>query len=256
MMPKRVQDFIIVENRQIKRDFFVLELSSSEIVPGILPGQFVQARVDGSPATFLRRPLSIHDIDYSRNTMKLLIQVVGAGTDTLSKLKPGDSLNLVYPLGNSFSFPQKGDKIVLIVGGCGIAPLLYLAKSLNQDDHQPDILIGFRNSDRIIENDEYKKYGDVYITTEDGSEGEKGYVTDHSILRTKRYDRVYCCGPDSMMKAVARYSVANKIYCEVSLENLMACGIGICLCCVVRTTRGNVCTCSEGPVFNINELKW
>lgn len=256
MMPKRVQDFIIIANRQIKRDFFVLELSSSEIEPGILPGQFVQARVDGSPATFLRRPLSVHDIDYAKSTMKLLVQVVGPGTDTLSKLKSGDILNLIYPLGNSFSVPQKGEKIVLIGGGCGIAPLLYLAKTMKQHDHQFDILIGFRNSERIIEHDEYKKYGNVHITTEDGSEGEKGYVTDHSILRTNRYDRVYCCGPDSMMKAVARYSISNNIFCEVSLENLMACGIGICLCCVVNTIRGYVCTCSEGPVFNISELKW
>jgi dihydroorotate dehydrogenase electron transfer subunit len=86
--------------------------------------------------------------------------------------------------------------------------------------------------------------------------GEKGYVTDHSSLKDNKYDRVYCCGPDPMMKAVARYCASRNIFCEVSLENLMGCGFGICLCCIVSTTRGNICTCTEGPVFNINELKW
>jgi dihydroorotate dehydrogenase electron transfer subunit len=86
--------------------------------------------------------------------------------------------------------------------------------------------------------------------------GQKGFVTDHPLLSENHYDRVYCCGPDSMMKAVARYSKSNNIKCEVSLENLMACGIGACLCCVVDTVKGHVCTCTDGPVFNINELKW
>ena len=256
MMAKRVQDLFVTENRQIKRDICILELSSSEKLPEIKPGQFVQIRADGSPGTFLRRPFSLHDVDYENRTLKLLVQVVGNGTKALYELKKGDLLNIVYPLGNAFSLPSKMKQIVLIGGGSGIAPLYFLAKNLGLQGYKPDILLGFRNKERVIEYDEFRKFGNIHITTEDGSEGEKGYVTDHSTLKMTKYDRVYCCGPDLMMKAVAKYANSKNIFCEVSLENLMGCGFGICLCCIVSTTRGNVCTCTEGPVFNINELKW
>jgi dihydroorotate dehydrogenase electron transfer subunit len=182
--------------------------------------------------------------------------VAGKGTRQLSTLKNGDFLNLVYPLGNSFTIPESERKLLLIGGGCGVAPLLFLAKTLKKSGHKPDILLGFRNKDRIIEYEQYLKIGKVYITTEDGSVGEKGYVTGHSLLVNNRYDMVYCCGPETMMRAVASWAKGNGSPCEVSLENLMACGIGACLCCVVDTVKGHLCTCVDGPVFNINDLKW
>ena len=255
-MAKRIEDFKVLDNKRISNDFFILDLSVYNKLPDIKPGQFLQVRVDGSPETFLRRPISIHDIDYDNNTIKLLIQIAGKGTETLSKLRKDDILNIIYPLGNSFSVPGLKEKVLLVGGGCGIAPLLYLGKWLKALGNAPDILLGFRNSERIIEYDEYLKIGKVFLTTEDGSQGEKGFVTAHSILSTRKYDRIYCCGPDSMMKAVAKYSRKNNIVCEVSLENLMACGIGACLCCIVETVKGNLCTCIDGPVFNINDLKW
>ena len=186
----------------------------------------------------------------------MLIQIVGKGTETLSKLRIGDKLNLIYPLGNSFSLPSENEKVLLAGGGCGVAPLLFLGKYLKSNGYIPDIILGFRNTDRIIEYEEYLKTGNVFVTTEDGSEGEKGFVTDHSVLVAKRYDRIYCCGPDSMMRAIAGYCKKYNIACEVSLEKLMACGIGACLCCVVDTVKGNLCTCIDGPVFNISDLKW
>jgi dihydroorotate dehydrogenase electron transfer subunit len=255
-MSKRIEDLEIIENKRINNGLFVIELSGNDTFPEIKPGQFVQIRIDGSKNTFLRRPISIHDVDYSRNTIKLLIQVAGNGTEALSKLKAGDKLNLLYPLGNSFEIPDKIEKILLIGGGCGIAPLLYLGKYLKSNSYAPDILLGFRSSEKIMEYDEYNRIGKVFLTTEDGSRGEKGYVTGHSVLRNVKYDRIYCCGPESMMKAVAGYCRNNNIVCQVSLENLMACGIGACLCCIVDTVKGNLCCCTDGPVFNINELKW
>jgi dihydroorotate dehydrogenase electron transfer subunit len=255
-MTKKTQDLQIIGNKHLNKDFFILELSSSERLPEILPGQFVQLRVDGSPDTFLRRPISFYDVDNKKNTFRLLIQIVGKGTEAVSKLSAGDLLNLIYPLGNSFRMPDKGDKCLLVGGGVGIAPMLYFAKQMKESGSTPDILLGFRSRERIIEYDEFSLHGRVYITTEDGSEGEKGFVTDHSILTAEKYDRIYCCGPDPMMKAVARYASQHHIFCEVSLENLMACGFGICLCCIVDTPKGNLCTCTEGPVFNINDLKW
>jgi dihydroorotate dehydrogenase electron transfer subunit len=255
-MAKRIDDFKIVENKRITDDLFILELSANEKLPDFKPGQFVQVRVDGSPGTFLRRPISVHDVDYKKNTFKLLIQTAGPGSIRLSKVTPGDLLNLIYPLGNSFADPQPGERVLLVGGGVGVAPLLFMGKHLLSIGCNPDWLLGFRNKERIIDLEEYKIIGNVYLTTEDGSEGEKGYVTNHSVLSERHYDRIYCCGPDPMMKAVADYCRKNSIICEVSLENLMACGIGICLCCIVSTVKGNICTCTEGPVFNITDLKW
>jgi len=255
-MAKRIEDLLIVENKRINDDFFILELSGNNYFPELKPGQFVQVKVEGSRETFLRRPFSIHEVDYERNIIKLLIQIAGKGTETLSKLKKGDNLNIIYPLGNFFSLPSENDQILLIGGGCGVAPLLFLGKYLRSNGYKPDILLGFRNSERIIEYEEYIKIGQVFLTTEDGSKGERGFVTDHSVFTQRQYNRIYCCGPDSMMKAVADYCNKHNIHCEVSLENLMACGIGACLCCVVDTIKGNLCTCIDGPVFNINELRW
>lgn len=255
-MAKRILDFHITRNTKLNKDIFVLELVSNEALPVILPGQFVQARVDKSPGTFLRRPFSVHDVDYKEKSIKLLIQVAGEGTRTLSDLTTGDILNLVIPLGNSFSMPLKEEKTLLIGGGCGVAPLLYLSKFLKSNDYQFEILLGFRNRERIIELEEYKTLGKVYLSTEDGSEGEKGFVTQHPVLDRAEYKRIYCCGPELMMKSVAKYSRKHNLVCEVSLENLMACGLGVCLCCVVNTVNGNVCSCTDGPVFNIKDLKW
>lgn len=255
-MAKRINDLKVIENKRLNDDFFILELAGDNNIDDFKPGQFAQVRVDGSPDTFLRRPISIHDVDYEKNTFKLLIQIAGNGTRTLSKLQNGDTLNLIYPLGNSFSLPLKNEKPLLIGGGCGIAPLLFLGKYIKSSGYSPDILLGFRNRSRIIEFEEYLKLGNVFITTEDGSVGEKGYVTSHSVFSSRKYERIYCCGPDSMMKAISVFSKKNNINCEVSLENLMACGIGACLCCIVDTVKGNVCTCIDGPVFNVNELKW
>lgn len=255
-MTKRIEDLKIIENKRLNKDFFTIELEGNTKIPDLKPGQFIQVRVDGSPETFLRRPISVHDVDYVKNTVKILIQIAGKGTETLSKVKPGDSLNIIYPLGNSFSLPASGNKILLVGGGCGIAPLLFLGKYLKSNGFVPDILLGFRNKDRIIEFEQYLQIGNVFVTTEDGSMGEKGYVTTHSIFSTHEYNMIYCCGPDRMMKAIAAYCKKKEIVCEVSLENLMACGIGACLCCVVDTVRGNLCTCIDGPVFNVNDLKW
>jgi dihydroorotate dehydrogenase electron transfer subunit len=255
-MPKRIEDFFIRKNKRLNDDFFVLELDALHTLPEIKPGQFLQVKVEGSPDTFLRRPISVHDVDYQKNILRLLIQIAGKGTETLSRMNTGDSLNLIYPLGNSFSMPSKGERVLLVGGGCGIAPLLYLARCIASAGIMPDILLGFRNKSRIIEYEDYQDIGNVHLTTEDGSRGLKGLVTGHPVMKDNLFDRIYCCGPEMMMKAVALHCRNMGIACEVSLENLMACGIGACLCCVVDSVRGNLCTCIDGPVFNTKDLKW
>src|SRR4030042_7133398 len=150
-MAKQIESLRIVENKKLIKDLFTLELSGSGRIPEMKPGQFVQIKIDGSPGTFLRRPFSVHDVNYPQNTFKLLIQIAGKGSEALSRLGNGDFLNLIYPLGNSFSMPEKDERILLVGGGCGVAPLLFLGKHLKSIGFVPDILLGFRNSKRIIE---------------------------------------------------------------------------------------------------------
>lgn len=254
-MSKLIDDFTVTESRKTGENFFVIKVSSSSPLPEIKPGQFVQALVPDSPSTFLRRPLSVHDVDYNSNTLSLLIQIAGPGTERLSRMTPGEKLNLVYPLGNSFTIPEKGEKVLLTGGGCGMAPLLYLGRKIRDAGVEPVFALGFRNRDRVLDHEAFLELGEVHIATEDGSAGHHGFVTELPAFKSK-WDRVYSCGPEPMMKAVASICSARGIFCEVSLENLMACGIGVCLCCVVPTTSGNLCSCTDGPVFNINDLKW
>lgn len=255
-MKKFIHDFVVTQNRPVSADYFVLRLKCPEPLPEILPGQFAEVLVNNSTTTYLRRPFSIYDTDYNDNEISLLIKTVGDGTAALHKLNAGDTLNLVYPLGNSFSLPQ-GKKALLIGGGVGIAPMLLLAKRLQSNNFQPDVLIGGRSKVDIVEPEKYQSYGEVFVTTDDGTAGEKGMVTQHSLFlnRIKTYAMIYACGPDPMMKAVARLAAEHEIPCEISLENTMACGIGACLCCVVETIDGNKTTCIEGPVFDTRKLK-
>ncbi len=211
-MSKRIEDLKVTENKRLTNDMFVLELQSADRLPDLKPGQFVQVRVDKSIDTFLRRPISIHDVDFEKNSLKLLIQIVGKGTESLSLLREGDIVNIIYPLGNSFTMPSHQEKVLLVGGGCGVAPLLYLGKYLKSNGFMPDLLVGFRNKERMIEYEEYQKIGKVFITTEDGSVGEKGYVTSHSVLSESHYNRIYCCGPDSMMRAIAEISRKKSIF--------------------------------------------
>ncbi len=254
---KSVKDLRVADVRHLNKRHFIIELASDDALPMILPGNFVQVLVGDSPSTFLRRPFSVHSVDHASRSFRLLIQIKGEGTKHLSRLRPGDHLNIIYPLGNCFSLP-KGKEVLLVGGGCGVAPLLALAQFLKQNRIHPVILTGWRTSDDIFEQEEYARYGDLLVITEDGSEGEKGLVTDHSIFQKEklRFDRIYCCGPDPMMKAVAGIAAMHRIDCEVSLENTMACGFGVCLCCITPTVRGNERVCMEGPVFNTRDLTW
>lgn len=256
-MKKYVLDLCVSSVSKINGKYVLIKLTRQELLPPMMPGQFVEIRVDKSPATFLRRPISINFVDYQANELWLLVAVVGDGTRALSHLKEGDNLNCVLPLGNSFTIPDAPSaKVLLVGGGVGVAPLLYFGKVLKDKGFAPTYLLGARSSGDLLLLDEYKKYGEVYVTTEDASAGEKGFVTNHSVLQRERFDQISTCGPKPMMMAVARYAHSAGIFCEASLENKMACGLGACLCCVEGTKKGNLCVCKEGPVFNINDLSW
>ena len=272
-MKKHIIDLRVTGTERVGAQCVLLRMAPVEgALPETAPGQFVQLRVD-APGVFLRRPISIHDV--RGNEIDFLVQVVGEGTAWLGALKVGDTVNAVLPLGKGFSthHPQPTTPL-LVGGGVGVAPLLYLGRVLKERGVRPTFLLGARTKDLLLRLDAFREVGEVLVTTEDGSMGEKGFVTQHSVfergetrnenengnenqnspLSTVHSPLIQCCGPTPMMKAVAKLAIERGIACEVSLENRMACGVGACLCCVTETTEGHKCVCTEGPVFDASEL--
>lgn len=249
---KQIADFTLVE-KECFGNAVLLRLRSGQPLPDIAPGQFVQVRVDDAPNTYLRRPISIHDVDRNDQTVSLLVQMVGEGTRHLGTASIGGVLNLVLPLGKGYTLPMEQEKVLLVGGGIGIAPLYYLARCMAA---KPVFLLGGKKAADLVRLDAYRALGETFVTTEDGSLGEKGMVTMHSIWRERKFDKIYVCGPKRMMMAIADIAQKNGTWCEVSLEHLMACGLGACLCCVEDTVDGHLCVCKEGPVFNVRRLKW
>ncbi len=257
-MNKTVQDLLLLENQQLNNDNFLLKLKSPVHLSGILPGQFVNVEIKSAREIFLRRPFSVLDVDYQNQTISLLVKILGRGSKKLTEITPGQKISVVFPLGKSFTFPDPGDRVLLIGGGSGVAPMLFLAKMCGLPADNVHVLLGAKTINDHINVDDYLKFGHFYYTTEDGSKGERGFVIDHPVFKEQlsKFTRIYTCGPNPMMKAIAASAKKANIICEVSLENMMACGFGVCLCCVEDTNEGHKCVCTEGPVFNVNDLKW
>lgn len=255
---KQIKDFTVRRAEHVNPLYTLLRVAPADgsRLPAIEPGQFVQVAAE-APGVLLRRPISINDVDEQGEWLDLLIRRAGKGTAALTALQEGDTVNILLPLGSGFTLeaPAAEGRLLLVGGGVGVAPLLYLGRRLRQLGLQPEFLLGARSADDLLRLEDFRALGPVYISTEDGSEGEKGLVTTHSVWQSAQA-RIYCCGPAPMMKAVAAIARREGTDCEVSLENMMACGLGACLCCVENTVKGNVCVCTEGPVFNINMLNW
>lgn len=251
---KKIADFTVKSIHHISEELFEIEAQCAQKLEQIRPGQFVNVMVADSRDTFLRRPISICDVNTDNNQLKFYIRKVGKGTMKLSQLKAGDTMNIVYPLGNGFDTDSKSP--LLVGGGCGIAPLVYLARQFHAKGIKPTVLLGGKSSQFLTLQADFSGIADVYVCTDDGSEGEKGIVTQHSIMQhVDKYDKIYTCGPSVMMKALAAVARKSGIPCMVSLENTMACGVGACLCCVTKTQEGHKCVCTDGPVFNANDLE-
>jgi len=254
---KKVEDFIVLNHKWLNYKTFIIELEATEKLQDIHPGNFAEIAITNSPKVFLRRPFSVYDVNPAGNTISFFVKVIGEGTRLLGETKKGDTLNLIYPLGNSFTVPVSGH-VLVVAGGSGVAPFILYGKEIKKHPVKATFLFGARTADEIVLTDQFRALGEVLVSTEDGSLGEKGLVTRHSALSKDQlpYDFIVTCGPDAMMKAIAKIAKEKGIACEVSMENTMACGFGACLCCITPTTRGNLCVCTDGPVFNVNELKW
>lgn len=257
-MRKYILDLTVKDVARLSPKHVLIRLTDGQPLPEMVPGQFVEVRIDGTEHTFLRRPISICYVDRQQNEMWLMVAMIGEGTRTLGQLKAGDTVNCVLPLGNGFSLPaDETEKYgwLLVGGGVGMAPMLFLGAQLAERGCRPTFLLGGRTRTDLLLLDSFERLGRVCVTTEDGTMGERGFVTNHSVL-AERFAHIGTCGPTPMMKAVARYAGSKGISCEASLENIMACGLGACLCCVEKTVDGNLCVCKDGPVFNIKRLLW
>lgn len=264
-MTKYILDLELRSIERLNEGYVQLRLTDPQApLPAMRPGQFVEVRVDGSPTTFLRRPISINRVVHEANELWLLVHVVGDGTRRLASLQAGATVNVVLPLGNGFTLPEpvavgeEPQSLLLVGGGVGTAPLLALGEELVARGHKPVFLLGARSAKDLLQLDLFSELGEVLVTTEDGSAGERGFVTQHtvwsdlSLFQAKQgaqLSTVCTCGPKPMMMAVAQKCRELGLGCEASFENTMACGLGACLCCVEETTEGSVCVCKEGPVF-------
>jgi dihydroorotate dehydrogenase electron transfer subunit len=234
MGKKFVDNFSVIEIKALNSTNFLITIKSENDLPEIHPGQFLSIEVKNTNEIFLRRPFSIFEVDYSKKTVSLRNKIMGKGSKKLTEIKQGETINIIYPLGKGFTYPKTNDYILLIGGGSGVAPMLFLAKKSGIKNI--DIILGAKTKQDHINVDEYSKYANLYFTSEDGSLGEKGYVTNHTVFqRLSNFTKIYACGPYSMMQTIAKEAQKAGVFCEVSLENLMACGFGVCLCCIEPT---------------------
>ncbi len=242
------QIFKLIKNEEIADGIFDWTVKNEQLCSLAKCGQFVNIKV---PSKTLRRPISICDAD--KNTLRLVFQVKGEGTEIMSEMKVGEDVEILAPLGNGFNI-EKGKRYCFVGGGIGVPPLLFSAKQTEN----PIIITGFRNKDLVILQDDFKSLSDrVYLATDDGSAGEKGFVTDVLKNHLDEIDEVCACGPIPMLKAVASVC-KGKVNCQVSLEERMGCGIGACLVCAckTKTADGEKMTqvCKNGPVYNAGEV--
>ena len=250
----------ILINENVGKDIWRMELRAPFIAGKARPGQFVNVRLSERTDPLLRRPISLHGIDADNGIISFLYLVVGKGTEIMSKLENGDQLDLLGPLGCGFSADFKGRKAVLVGGGIGSAPLYPLMEMLREHKKDVTLIYGARDKASITCLDLYREEEtNIIITTEDGSQGEKGFVTAplERLLKEGSVDYIYTCGPKAMLKAVEALAKQYGASGEISAEEHMGCGLGVCLTCSSPGNDGkNHKICTEGPVFKMGVLSY
>ena len=265
-MVMKLQKSSVIWNREVSPGYSSMGLGVEDAYEAAQPGQFVMVRTTGEGETLLRRPFSIHDVrrDGKGLVLELLYKVVGPNTAIYGGLKEGDMLSVLGPLGNAFKKKKKGENSFLAGGGIGIAPMRFLARKLLEKGNDPKdhtIFVGGRSKDDVLTADVLRDLGFCVVeTTDDGSLGEKGRITAPMahLLKKRPPAKVYACGPHPMLEGVARLFEPHDALCELSLEIIMACGMGACMGCVVAAKDESAPyhhVCIEGPVFDAKFLK-
>lgn len=257
---KKLQLTSVVDNRPLTSDVYHLILKAPGLAAASKPGQFMMVKVAPGFEPALRRPFSLHRLDQETGQVEIIYQVLGKGTAILAQRKPDEQLEILGPLGNGFCL-REGERVGLVGGGMGIAPLLAAAEQAVQDGKEVVVFLGAKSGDYLLAQEEFERLGQVFVVTDDGSVGEKALVNKplEEYLKNQQLDLLLACGPTPMLKAVASIANAREIPAQLSLEQRMGCGVGACLGCVfpvkADTSEGFIYkrVCHDGPVFWAHE---
>jgi dihydroorotate dehydrogenase electron transfer subunit len=244
----------VLSNDAVMPGVFQLRLQCPDIASAARPGQFVMLKCGDE--LLLRRPISISDASAPSDQISLLIASVGKGTEWLSRRQPGEELDILGPLGNGFTIDDNAEKLLLIGGGMGIAPLNFLARKATALGKKVTLVLGARSGELLCPSSHLPAVDECVICTEDASVGIKGRVTDCPDAYVAHAEQVFACGPLPMYRALARDPRFQGKPMQISLEVRMACGIGLCYGCTVKTKQGLRQVCEDGPVFNLGDIVW
>jgi dihydroorotate dehydrogenase electron transfer subunit len=261
----------VLSHRKYGDPYHALTIVAPQIGEKVKPGQFVNIRCSGDSANILRRPFSVYRVHKRggwASTIEIVFDIRGPGTKFLSSMRAHSHVNLIGPLGRGFALPKRRAHCLLVGGGIGAAPLFFLADELRNEGHRVDFILGARNARLLLNAIDVRRLASVYrITTDDGSMGEKGQVTDllEETMERCETEVVYTCGPHPMLAAVSQVCVDKHVPVQVAVEELMACGYGVCMTCVMPLRRKvgkeemetvYARSCTEGPVFNGASVVW
>lgn len=254
----------LVKKEQLKNDIFKFSVKAPEIVNDSKPGNFIEIRVSDQTEPFLRRPISIYNLDKEKGILEFIFQVKGKGTKILANKEDGEGIDIIGPLGFGTFKYENYNNIAIIGGGIGVFPLYELSKCAKNENKTVNTYLGFRNEEYVVLEEEFKKVSDeLVITTDDGSYGKEGFAFNFlkEDLEKQKVDCIYACGPLPMLKAIRTLAIEKDIPCQISLEEKMGCGLGVCLGCAVKTARSTKenpeywHVCKGGPVFQAKDVE-
>ena len=255
----------LVKKEQLKPDIFKFSVKAPSIVEKSKPGNFIEIRVSNGLDPFLRRPISIYNLDEENGILEFIFQVKGNGTKILAKKETGSDIDIIGPLGFGTFKYDNYENLAILGGGIGVFPLYELAKCAKKDGKNVNTYLGFRNVDFVVLEDEFRKVSDnLTLTTDDGSYSKKGFAISYleKDIQEGKIDSIYACGPLPMLRAVRKLAIEKNIPCQVSLEERMGCGLGVCLGCAVKTAKSTKenpeywHVCKGGPVFQAKEVEF
>ena len=254
----------LIKKEQLKHDIFKFSVKAPNIVKDAKPGNFIEIRVSEQSEPFLRRPISIYNMDKEEGILEFIFQVKGKGTQILAKKEVGELVDIIGPLGYGTFKYEEYENIAIIGGGIGVFPLYELAKCAKKLNKNVNIYLGFRSKDFVVLEEEFKNISNQFIiTTDDGSYAEKGFAINYleKDIKESKIDAIYACGPLPMLKAVQKLAIEKNIPCQISLEERMGCGLGVCLGCAVKTAQSSKDApeywhvCKAGPVFQAKDVE-
>ena len=262
-MPVNIKAKLIAKE-ELKQEIIKFSVQADEIVNVAKPGNFIEIRVNDDIEPFLRRPISIYNMDKEKGILEFIFQVKGKGTTILSQKNEGELIDIVGPLGYGTFKYSNYENLAIIGGGIGVFPLYELAKNAKSENKKVNTYLGFRNKDLVVLENEFKQVSNkLTITTDDGSYSQKGFAIDFlkQDIEAGKIDSIYACGPLPMLRAVRKLTIEKNIPCQISLEERMACGLGVCLGCAVKTANSPKeapeywHVCKGGPVFQAKDVE-